>query len=52
MASTTQFPSGTISQNEVARIFVDAGIAKHNTRIDVLFLKAVRTSFTPHLTMC
>lgn len=33
----------SIDQAAVSRYFIEAGIAKHRTRIDVLFLKAVRS---------
>ena len=39
-----QYSAGTYSQVEVARYFIEAGVIKHSTRIDVLFLKAVRSS--------
>ncbi|KAF8234086.1 hypothetical protein L208DRAFT_1263665 [Tricholoma matsutake] len=38
--STTQYSAGVFSQPKVACLFIEAGVTKHNTRIDILFLKA------------
>jgi hypothetical protein len=45
---------GTLLPAEVARNFIDAGITKHRTRIDVIFLKAVRPlpAFANSTLMC
>jgi len=42
--------SSTLAPAEVAHLFVEAGIAKHRTRADVVFLKAVRppSYYSPH----